>query len=56
MLFTARSIATMFHGMVLGGGALIGLAAALFALHVLAAGEPAGASQRQGRGLSLALI
>ena len=56
MLFTARSIATMFHGMVLGGGALIGLAAALFALHVLAAGEPAGASQRQARVLSLALI
>jgi hypothetical protein len=32
MLFTARSIWTMIHGIVLGGGALLGLAAALFSL------------------------
>jgi hypothetical protein len=33
MLFTDRSIWTMIHGIVLGGGALMGLAAALFYLH-----------------------
>ncbi len=36
MLFTERSLWTMVHGIVLGGGALIGLAAALF--HLYAAG------------------
>jgi hypothetical protein len=35
MLFTARSIWTMVHGMVLGGGALLALAAVLYALWVL---------------------
>ena len=34
-LFTERSIWTMLHGIVLGGGALMGLAAALFALITL---------------------
>jgi uncharacterized membrane protein len=33
MLFSERSIWTMVHGIGLGGGALIGLAAALFYLH-----------------------
>jgi len=33
MLFTDRSIWTMVHGIVLGGGALMGLAAALFYLY-----------------------
>ena len=32
MLFSDRSLWTMAHGIVLGGGALMGLAAALFAL------------------------
>jgi hypothetical protein len=32
-LFTDRSILTMVHGIVLGGGSLIGLAAAWFLLH-----------------------
>lgn len=34
-LFTSDSILTMAHGIVLGGGALIGLAAALYALRAL---------------------
>jgi hypothetical protein len=35
MLFTERSLWTMLHGIVLGGGALLGLSAALFTLHLL---------------------
>ncbi len=34
-LFTERSVWTMVHGIVLGGGALMGLSAALFALATL---------------------
>jgi len=34
-LFTARSIWTMMHGMALGGGALMGLAVALFSLRAM---------------------
>lgn len=40
MLFSDRSLWTMAHGIVLGGGALMGLAAALFAL---CAAEPSEA-------------
>ena len=35
MLFTDRSFWTMVHGIVLGGGALMALAAALFARGVI---------------------
>lgn len=35
MLFTDRSIWTMIHGIALGGGALMGLAAALFSLRAM---------------------
>lgn len=35
MLFTERSIWTMLHGIGLGGGALLGLVAALFAFYLL---------------------
>jgi hypothetical protein len=35
MLFSGRSIWTMIHGIALGGGALLALAAALFALYLL---------------------
>jgi len=35
LLFTERSISTMIHGMALGGGALVGLAAALFSLRAM---------------------
>jgi len=34
-LFTARSLWTMMHGMALGGGALMGLAVALFSLRAM---------------------
>ena len=33
LLFTGRSLWTMVHGIVLGGGALMGLSAALFTLY-----------------------
>lgn len=33
LLFTSRSLLTMVHGIVLGGGALMGLSAALFTLY-----------------------
>ena len=35
MLFTARSIWTMMHGILLGGAALMGLSAALFYLYAV---------------------
>ena len=35
MLFTDRSVWTLVHGVVLGGGALMALAAALFAMGIL---------------------
>jgi hypothetical protein len=48
MLFSERSIWTMVHGIGLGGGALIGLAAALFYLY---AARPAdGAAAPPGSG------
>ena len=37
MLFTERSLWTMIHGIVLGGGALLALAAVLFSLHAMRA-------------------
>jgi hypothetical protein len=46
MLFTENSLWTMIHGIAFGGGALLGLGAALFAFHairaddVLSAGTP----------------
>jgi hypothetical protein len=39
MLFTSRSIWTMIHGIVLGGGALLALAAALFYLGTIRAAD-----------------
>jgi hypothetical protein len=35
MLFTERSIWTMLHGIAFGGGALLALAAALFAFYLM---------------------
>lgn len=52
-LFSERSIWTMIHGIVLGGGALLALAAALFAFRVMHAPEvsdPVG--QRQASRLA----
>lgn len=53
MLFSDRSISTMVHGIGLGGGALMGLAAALFYLYAArasdgASGPPAGAGAFAG--------
>jgi hypothetical protein len=39
MLFSERSLWTMIHGIGLGGGALLALGAALFALYLLRAGD-----------------
>lgn len=40
-LFSADSISTMVHGIVLGGGAMLALAAALFSLHALRSADGA---------------
>jgi heme A synthase len=49
-LFTDRSIWTMLHGIVLGGGALLGLSAALFALVTMRPPRVEDAApERQGR-------
>src|SRR5688572_3855365 len=53
MLFSDRSILTMVHGLVFGGGALLALAAALFALRVLPASDGPAPSPGQARALSL---
>lgn len=50
MLFTGRSIWTMIHGIVLGGGALLGLAAALYSLVTIHPADSADpAAQQQAR-------
>jgi hypothetical protein len=56
MLFSDRSILTMVHGIVVGGGALLGYSAALYALRGLAGPGDAGATARDARGLSLLLV
>ena len=43
MLFSERSIWTMVHGIGLGGGALLGLAAALFYFYAARPSDGAGA-------------
>ncbi|HWB40416.1 MAG TPA: hypothetical protein VG500_04105 [Gemmatimonadales bacterium] len=57
MLFTERSIWTMVHGIVLGGGALLALGAALFGLRAMR-GMPAGtlAAEEQARQLGRLLV
>lgn len=56
-LFSADSVRTMFHGIVLSGGALMGLAIALFSLFVM---RPAGPehriAERQSRALAGVLL
>jgi heme A synthase len=57
LLFSDRSLWTMFHGMVLGGGGMIALAAALFALRVIRADprlDPAG--ERRAREVGWLLV
>lgn len=47
LLFSERSIWTMIHGIVLGGGALLALAAALFAFQVMPAPDASGVAGRR---------
>jgi hypothetical protein len=52
-LFSDRSVWTMIHGIVLGGGALMALAAALFSLRAMRAADlSAVAAQSQPRSLA----
>lgn len=52
-LFTERSIWTMVHGVALGGGALMGLFAALFSLRAMRVGDAAaGPADDQSRYLA----
>ena len=53
MLFTERSIWTMIHGIVLGGGALMALSAALFSLRAMRTADASDvAAQNQSRYLA----
>lgn len=54
MLFFADSIWTMIHGIALGGGALMGLAAALFCLGFMA--PPPGSEATPGQSASVAAL
>lgn len=47
VLFTSRSIWTMIHGIILGGGALLGLSAALFSLATIRTADVADAAAQQ---------
>ena len=56
-LFSDRSIWTMIHGIVMGGVALMALAAALFALRTMRLTDPSSdAAQAQARSLAWLLI
>jgi hypothetical protein len=57
LLFSDRSILTMVHGIVLGGGALMALAAGLFSLQTLrGASAPDATTERQARYLAWLLV
>lgn len=56
MLFSADSLWTMLHGIVLGGGALMGMAAALFCLHFMAARPGAQPSAGQSAAVAGLLV
>lgn len=52
-LFSDRSIWTMVHGIVLGGAALMGLAAALFSLYAVRTSDrPSGTTPHESRALA----
>lgn len=58
LLFSDRSLLTMMHGLVLSGGAMLAMAAAVFALQAMALPDRAAVPDRQGRsfaGLSVAV-
>lgn len=46
LLFSERSLWTMIHGIALGGGAMMGLSAALFSIHAMRSESPWRASSR----------
>jgi heme A synthase len=56
VLFSGRSIWTMVHGIVLGGAALMGLAAALFSLRAMRPSEGEVAGQNQARHLAWLMV
>ena len=56
LLFSSRSIWTMAHGIFLGGGGLIAVAAGLFALIAVRGTPPGGAADRQSRYLASLLM
>lgn len=58
MLFTSDSVWTMIHGIILGGGALLGLSAALFALATIpgAAAVTDVSVQKQARYLGWLIV
>lgn len=49
LLFSDRSLLTMVHGLVLSGGAMMAMAAALFALQAMALPDRTPVPERQGR-------
>lgn len=56
MLFSDRSVWTMLHGIVAGGGALLAYSAALYHLCVVQASADGRSEARQSRALSLLLL
>lgn len=55
-MFSDRSVWTMIHGIVLGGGALMALAAALFSLRAMRAADPSNAAVRESRYLAWLVV
>ena len=55
-LFSDRSVWTMIHGIVLGGGALMALAAALFSLRVMRSAESPTVTPPQSQARALAWL
>jgi hypothetical protein len=56
MLFSDRSLLTMLHGIVLSGGALLTMAAALFALRAMALPEGSAVPVRQANSVAWLMI
>jgi hypothetical protein len=56
LLFSDRSLLTMVHGLVLSGGAMMAMAAALYALQAMALPERVAVPERQGRGLAWIMV
>ncbi|HSJ09774.1 MAG TPA: hypothetical protein VK928_07655 [Longimicrobiales bacterium] len=56
VLFSSRSIWTMFHGIVLGGGGLLAAGAALFAMIAMRTTPPGDAAAAQSRYLARLLV